>query len=223
MSSLFQVSDSTARRIVHTLMPYVFESLSKRSLISWPTKHWDRVSVGFCGAQFLIDCTSHRRNRVHTGQALYSRGDPGYHFLTAQVITDIKGFPLHVAICLGHNNDKGVFILTDKKKDVEELNITGLCDRGYSHSQFRPDDPNLPAQLDLSPESFSSLQSKHRTPVEILNTLTKFFSFADSRVIEGPEFHSFGLMIVYFLNTLTMSNSPEWFQTGDIQLTHVSK
>lgn len=67
------------------------------------------MDVGFCGSQFLLDCSSHFRNRVHPSQQLYYRGDVGCHQLSAQVATDIKGIPIRVDICLGHNNDKGLF------------------------------------------------------------------------------------------------------------------
>lgn len=70
--------------------------------------NWKQLPVGFCGAQFLVDCSSHFRKRVHPGQHLFYRGDVGRHQLSAQVITDITGCPIRIDIALGHNNDKGI-------------------------------------------------------------------------------------------------------------------
>ena len=43
---------------------------------------WKELPFGFCGAQFLIDCSSHLRRRVHPGQHLYYRGDVGKEVLS---------------------------------------------------------------------------------------------------------------------------------------------
>jgi hypothetical protein len=65
-----------------------------------------------------MTCTSHYRNRVHPRQGDYYRGDKHAHFLNAQVVVDLDGTILHVALGLGHNNDKGMFILTGMKEYV---------------------------------------------------------------------------------------------------------
>jgi hypothetical protein len=90
LSSLFSVSISTASRIVNSYMPIVYEASNHFSPVVWPSTFED-VPSGFCGAQVLIDCSSHLRARVHPGQQLYYRGDVGFHQLTSQVITDIEG------------------------------------------------------------------------------------------------------------------------------------
>ena len=102
-------------------MPHIYEVCTHLSTIEWP-RDWTSIPVGFMGAQFIIDCTSHPRKRVHPGQHLFYRGDKGFHFLTAQVIVDIYGYPLHVAIGLGHNNNKGMYKLSGKKEEIEWLN-----------------------------------------------------------------------------------------------------
>lgn len=88
--------------------------------------NFKQLPIGFCGSQFLIDCSSHFRKRVHPGQQLYYRGDVGCHQLTAQVVTDIRGIPIDVSIALGHNNDKGVFNLSGFRDQIEEENVSGL-------------------------------------------------------------------------------------------------
>ena len=149
MASLFEISVGTSCRLLHITMPHVYEVCSYLSCVEWPRK-WKSIPVGFMGAQFLIDCTSHPRKRVHPGQHLFYRGDKGFHFVTAQVIVDIFGRPLSVVIGLGHNNDKGVYKLSGKKEEVEMLNISGLSDRGYKHTHLiRPDDEKCASMLGI--------------------------------------------------------------------------
>ena len=142
LGSLFSISRASACRYVHFLMPHVYEALASYTTISWP-KNWENISLGFCGAQFIIDCTSHRRKRVHPGQQLYYRGDKGFHLLTAEVVTGLRGEPIKVTIANGHISDKGMFNL-ETRNEIEHSNIVGLADRGYQHQQLiRPDDKKL--------------------------------------------------------------------------------
>lgn len=170
------------------------------------------VSPGFSGAQFSIDCTSHYRRRVHPRQELYYRGDKRAHFLTAQVVVSIEGIPYDVQIALGHNNDKGVFNLTIRDY-VQENNILGLADRGYSHHQLiRPDNVEA-AQLLGYPtvEAFGCDHAAARSPAEIINSLTKNWEFADGICSQSPEFQAFALMTIYYLVTMKMRMSPLWY------------
>ena len=52
-------------------MPHVYSALATSSPIHWPGD-WATREIGFCGTQFIIDCTSHQRARVH----------PRYFFVT---------------------------------------------------------------------------------------------------------------------------------------------
>lgn len=194
-------------------MPHVYEALARETPIHMP-QNWKKSPLGFCGAQFLIDCTDHPRHRVHPGQHLYYRGDKGYHFLTSQIITCPRGLPFDVVIGLGHNNDKGMYKLSGTKELFEHMNIMGLADRGYQNVQLiRPDNLKLAKHLSLTPEKFSSRQAQARSPGEIINGVVKFYSFASQPVSQSPEFQAFALMIIYHLTTLTMINAPTWFLT----------
>lgn len=197
----------------------MYEQACSFSSIQWPLD-WTKVPVGFCGAQLLVDCTSHMRFRVHPGQQLYYRGDVGGHQLTSQIITDVHGIPIDIVIALGifflsllssnflnllgHNNDGGVYRLT-RKKDLERLNVIGLSDRGYSHHMLiRPDDEEMAAKLGLRLDEFSCQQAKHRARVEIFNSFAKQFSYAAEKARESPEYQAFALMTIYHLVTTNL-------------------
>jgi hypothetical protein len=167
------------------------------------------LKAGFAGAQFNMDCTSHFRNRVHPGQHLYYRGDKHAHFLTAQVTVSLSGTLYDVRIALGHNNDKGVFNLTTRDY-VEEMNLTGLTDRGYSHPQLiRPDNKGIAQHLGYpTVEAFGSDHAAARSPAEIINSYTKNWEFASSKCSQSPEFQAFGLMTVYYLVAMKQRMNP---------------
>jgi hypothetical protein len=107
LAALFETSATTCWREVHQLLGPVYTTLASYAPVKLPS--WATLPAGFCGAQFLVDCTSHQRKRVHPGQQLYYRGDKGFHFLTVEVITAVWGTPLRIVIARGHNNDKGTF------------------------------------------------------------------------------------------------------------------
>lgn len=148
------------------------------NLVKFPSKEeWTLLPVGFCGAQVLIDCSSHLRKRVHPCQQLYYWGDVGGHQLTVQTITDIHGNIIDVVIALGHNNDSGVFNLSGRKDFMEQMNICGLSDRGYNSTHLiRPDDSSLASSFHVSPEMFSTIRARYRSPIEQLFSPIKNFS-----------------------------------------------
>jgi len=122
--------------------------------------------------------------------------------------------PLSVVIGRGHNNDKGIFKIGGLRDLIETDNVVGLADRGYEHSHLiRPDDTTLAKRMGLPEDTFSSLQAKYRSPVEIMNTIAKFFSFAAKKVSQSPEFQAYGLMVVYYLSSLMMESNPSFFVT----------
>jgi hypothetical protein len=43
------------------------------------------------------------------------------------------------------------------------------------------------------------MYAKHRAPIEIMNAITKYFSFAAKKVTQPPEFQAFTLLIIYYL------------------------
>ena len=210
LGSLFCISSTSAWRYVHFLLPHLYEALSSFNTIIWPT-NWDTIPIGFCGCQFIIDCTSHQRDRVHPGQQLYYRGDKGFHFLTVEIGISPKGKLLKVMIANGHNSDKAMFNL-ETRIEIENDNICGLADRGYQHCLLiRPDDKDMANHLGLSVDEFGAQHSKYRSPGEMISSLTKLFSFASQRVTQPPEFQAFALMSVYLLTDLNLYYCPSWY------------
>jgi hypothetical protein len=209
VSMLFDVSEATVRRIVGTTIPLLYNVLREAKLIEYPD--WSTIVPGFAGSLFNIDCTSHFRRRVHPGQHLYYRGDKHAHFLTAQVMVSLTGVLYDVQIALGHNNDKGVFNLTVRDY-LEQENLTGLADRGYSHPLLvRPDNTDIAECLGFpTVEAYGSSHAAARSPAEIINSSTKSWAFASQVCGTSPEFQAFGLMTVYYLVAMKMRLSPLW-------------
>jgi hypothetical protein len=96
------------------VIPIILDFLFKSSSIRWPDRtlqtESDKIaqSVQWMGANMVIDCTSHNRNRTHPGQSWYYRGDKHTTFMTAQLVTDLTGSQMFsLEILRGHNNDQG--------------------------------------------------------------------------------------------------------------------
>src|SRR3990167_3664986 len=112
MSSAFGVSQSfMCREIIH-IIPILFAKIrlihlfdeeylilfpqllsiffiykfSLHYLISLGTTQEDHVFV-----HGVIDCTVHRRDRVHPGQNFFYRGDKKYHFFGSQAVVSLSG------------------------------------------------------------------------------------------------------------------------------------
>ena len=202
LSQLFHISQPTLRCEIKTLLPYYAYVLQNEIFL--PKQ--DDLDVGFAGSQFLIDCSSHFRDRVHPGQELYYRGDKHAHFLTAQVTTTVTGFLIHLCVALGHNNDQGVFNNTMRKL-VETLNLVGLADRGYTHQNLVT--PNTQPKLSaVDPEEWSKRHAAHRSKVENLNSLIKNWGFAAYRVCQEPEVQALALLCVYGLTNMMIKSYP---------------
>jgi len=161
LAATWKTSEGTAHRAVTEILPCLCEAL--QSEIEQPDD-WNKIPYGFGGAQFIIDCTSHFRNRVHPRQHLYYRGDKHAHFLTAQVVVSLRGLIYFVVFAYGHNNDQGVFNHTWAEM-VHQLNIVGLGDRGYSH-------PNL-----LTPDDIPQVSLIQYVPSLSLSLLFLFLQF----------------------------------------------
>ena len=95
--------------------------------IHFPTE-W--IPHSFEEVSGAIDCSAHYRNRIHPGQALLYRGDKHAHFLSAQVVTSLQGVIYSVHIGLGHNNDKGMLLLSNMKEYLGDNNLKWLADNG---------------------------------------------------------------------------------------------
>jgi len=195
LGRIFGISNSTVHReLVHAL-PILASSLTS---IRWP-RSWDSLPVGIEGSQFAVDATAHYRNRVHPGQRLWYRGDKKGHFMAVQIVVALNGTILSVHFLKGHNNDQGVFNLTVREK-IENDNVVGIGDRGYTHFLLvTPDD--LPKYL-------QHLQAAQRTVVEIVFGMVKIWQFAAEKVTQAPELQVLGLKIIYELTNMLLLQFP---------------
>jgi len=187
--------------ILH-ILPILYTTLKG---IAWP-QEW--FASGAFGTHGSVDCTSHYRWRVHPRQSDYYRGDKHAHFLTAQVgkrgfielllittilkvVSDHLGDYQNVTLGLGHNNDQGMFRLTELDKHIEENDLYLLADGGYRHHRLI-----TPATV---PRSMEATQKDERSLVETSIGVAKGFSFAADVVRHSPEIQEVGTMVVYEL------------------------
>jgi hypothetical protein len=154
-----------------------------------------------CEHTGAIDCGSHFRCRVHPRQADWYRYDKAGFFITAQVIVDLSGRILRVDLGMGHNNDQGMFNMTEIANILEEHNIKILADGGYSHYLLvKPDDDK--------PAAWNNKQKSLRSCVETVIGMSKHWEFANSKVRVNPELHGIGLMLIYNLVAMRMKEYP---------------
>lgn len=122
------------------------------------------------------------------------------------MVVSLRGLVYSVVIALGHNNDQGLFNRTFKDY-ISQHNIVGLGDRGYTHPLLlTPADK--PQESSYSELDWSKLQSDHRSPVEIINSLTKGWALAAGKVRIQPEYQAMALHIIYCLVNLTLKACP---------------
>jgi len=197
IAEIFNVHHSTVCHTIYHVIPTLACSINT---IKWP-HNWnvDVFPVGIGGSQFAIDATAHYRNRVHPGQWLWYRGDKHAHFMAAQLVVALNGQILSVWFSKGHNNDQGLFNITFKET-LEQSNVIGLGDRGYTHSLIvSPDDVEQKLQV---------IQSGQRAVVEIVIGMVKIWQFAAEKVSQPPELQVLGLKVIYELTNMLLMQFP---------------
>jgi hypothetical protein len=95
----------------------------------------------------------------------------------------------NVQLGLGHNNDQGMFSLTELREYIEEHEIYLLVDGGYHHHRLIGPS-NVPARVEM-------IQKDERSEIEVIIGMTKGFRFAGDVVRHSPEVQEVGLMINY--------------------------
>ena len=183
------LSESTVSRELSFLLPILYTHLPGFDLLNTiPHNSPQYVAV--------VDCTSHQRNRVHPGQALYYRGDKHCHFITAQVVCSVKGQPIQVKLAFGHNNDSGMLRISGLKHQIMEYNWKFLGDRGYGTPIVTPRDSRS--------EQWLLEHARKRAVVEILIGFFKGWEVASGRVTLSPGKHFMSLMVVYKLGNMML-------------------
>lgn len=201
---------SQCYRTIQFIIPHLVSTVNYIQLpVSCP--------VNELGCNSSIDGSTHPRYRMHPGQSLLYRGDKGGHMLSAQVLVDLFGNPVEVSICLGHNTDQRMVLLTLLEERFADLrNVKGLpvllmADKGYSSSitvspkKKRVKEPtrNLLAEDDPA----LGVLHKRRAIVENFNSEVKHWALAKEQNRQSIFIHSYGLMIVYQLAGLTWAKS----------------
>jgi hypothetical protein len=102
---------------------------------------------------------------------------------------------------MGHNNDQGMFNMTEIAEILEEHNIKILGDGGYHHYLIvRPDE--------CKSKDWNNRQKALRSCVETVIGMSKHWEFAGGKVRISPELHGVGLMIIYTLVAMRMKEYP---------------
>ena len=148
-----------------------------------------------------MDCGSHFRCRVHPRQADWYRYDKAGFFITAQVVCDLYGRVLKVCLGMGHNNDQGMFKITEMEKFLEMHNIKILGDGRYHHYLLVTPDENKSRE-------WNNKQKALRSCVETVISVSKCWEFAAGKVRINPELQQIGLMVIYFFVAIMMREFP---------------
>lgn len=192
---LYGISRAYLSRELRHILPLIYCSLS---VITFPTVWNEHPFKQVSGA---VDCASHFRTRVHPRQAEWYRFDKHGFFFTAQVIVDLTEVFLHVHLGLGHNNDKGMFILTKMKEFMHTMGVKWLADSGYSFELLVTPDPN-------QSKSWNDMQKALRSVVEVSIGMVKLYAFAAERVQVTPEVQELGILVCYQLTNIRMKRFP---------------
>jgi hypothetical protein len=195
MKQMYNISKAYISRELRHILPLAYCALSTISLpLVWHEHPFEQVS----GA---VDCSSHFRTRIHPRQSEWYRYDKHGFFFTAQCVVDLTGVFLHVHLGLGHNNDKGMFILTKMKEFMRMMGVRWLGDSGYSYELLITPDPN-------KSKAWNDMQKGMRSIVEVSIGMVKLYAFTAERVQVAPEIHELGILTCYKLTNLRLKAFP---------------
>ncbi|EGC32180.1 hypothetical protein DICPUDRAFT_155878 [Dictyostelium purpureum] len=119
LSTIFGVSQSYVSREVNELV-YIF--MSSLYIISLDQINKDEI--------YCIDCTSHKRDRVHPHQADYFRLDVGEPSLSSEVLVDREMNIYYVSIAKGNIHDSTFAFLSQIDQFAIENDLNILADSG---------------------------------------------------------------------------------------------
>jgi hypothetical protein len=178
LAQMYSVSRFFVKREIRHLIPILFVKLN---WIGWPGDH----ELNAVGAHAAIDCSAHKRLRVHPKSADYYRGDKRINMVVSQFVVGFNGAIYELAVGKGHNNDLAMFNLTGMKLHTELNQITLLADRGYMHHRII-----TPASVD-----WSKCSSSHRVIVENVIGQVKRFAAASATFRQSPEIQSLVIIV----------------------------
>ena len=105
MGITFRVSKSFVFREIHHILPILVEKVNVISKFGNEFLAMFPIPIDNKGEIFSVhgalDCSTHRRDRIHPGQNKLYRGDKKCHFIGSQVITHLSGMFTSVDLALG--------------------------------------------------------------------------------------------------------------------------
>ena len=135
-----------------------------------------------------------------------NRADKHGFFISAQVICSLEGIIYHVALGLGHNNDKGMLILTGMKDFLVDNDLYWLADSGYSNT-------HLVTSSDKMPITWNHQQKGMRSIADTVIGFVKRFSLAAMTFRQSPELQQVSLMVIYQLANKRLLEYPLRLET----------
>jgi len=173
-----------------------------------PPKADEAVIHGVFGHGGSIDCSSHPRARVHPGEDSFYRTDKRMHFLSSQVVCNPTGQIMRLTIARGHNNDQGLFNMSEMAAWIEQKNVGPLlADLGYTSSDqvITPFGNEERWRNEGDARSMASLnltQTRARVIVENVNSWFKSWKFAENKCHFDPEFQAMALIVCGMLTNI---------------------
>jgi hypothetical protein len=179
LSDLYRIDRSTVSRW--------FRKTSILLSTLLPTPKMDFENAEF--KPFAVDGTHHPRTLVHPGWKDYFQVKKR-NCLISQIICSKTGHLVHFVIARGHNNDQGIFKMSEVEKILEENKTKILADKGYTSKQLiTPEDPNW--------EKIQGASS--RIVIEHLNATIKKWAFAATTCKISPFIQAVGLKALFKL------------------------
>jgi hypothetical protein len=191
------MAESTVRRTLEWILTVVRASLDAIAMpdIGEPCQFGAFNTIG------SIDCTCFVRDRVHPGQDQYYRGDKRCHFLTGQVVVNHLGYILRVTIAKGHNNDKGLYRISQVAEVLAGRGWKLLADLGYQDRNLVTPIPReqIGGHIDVE---FNAQQAKERVIVENVNSLLKNWNFLEKKCKINPYSQAMAIIVAAQLTSM---------------------
>lgn len=197
----YDLAVASLRRCLFWMLPLMRSSLQEVYFDENPAE----CPLGTVG---IIDATTHPRDRVHPGEDTFFRGDKKVHFVSSQVVVDHSGYVNSITIAKGHNNDRGLYRLSEMDAFLVEQNWTLLADQGYSDERLLTAISKGEELLD--PYSFASLLNRQihasRGLIEAVNSWMKNWKFLERKCKILPKAQA--MFIVVAANLYNITHSP---------------
>jgi len=115
-------------------------------------------------------------------------------------LVSLTGKIFQVDLFSGHNNDKGVLLLSGLKDKLIKNKLNILGDRGYNYPIITP--------KDSKGREYNLEQQKKRSIVEIVFSFVKFFQSTSGVFKQSVEIQELCILIVYQLVAQKILENP---------------